>query len=208
VALDEVDDGWDENGGWGVTGVASSLTTLGADQVDTESEALGDVLWVADHVHVEDAVGVELVDDGLWWDTDGRDEELGARLDDNVDELVELALGVIVVGLAGVTANLWEKEIDTEWSVLIVQVRLELSNLLAEHVWGVADTTDNTETTGIGDCGSELWASGNVHSSQNNWVVDLQEIGGGGADLLWRSHDECSLRGIKKREVKRIEYIV
>lgn len=96
VALDEIDDGWDEDGGWGVTGVSTSLTTLSANEIDTESEALGDVLWVTDHVHVEDAVGVELVDDSLWWDTDGGDEELGARLDNDIDELVELTLGVIV----------------------------------------------------------------------------------------------------------------
>lgn len=89
-----------------------------------------------------------------------------------------------VLGLAGGTANLWEKEVDTEWSVLVVQVGLELSDLLAEHIWGVSNTSNNTETSGIGDSGSELWASGNVHTSQNNWVVDLQEISGGGADLL------------------------
>lgn len=89
-----------------------------------------------------------------------------------------------VLGLAGGTANLWEKKIDTEWSVLVVQVGLELSDLLAEHIWGVSNTSDNTEPSGIGDSSSELWASGNVHTSQNNWVVDLQEISGGGADLL------------------------
>ena len=89
-----------------------------------------------------------------------------------------------ILGLAGGTANLWEKEIDTEWSVLVVQVGLELSDLLAEHIWGISNTSNNTETSGIGDSSSELWASGNVHTSQNNWVVDLQEISGGGADLL------------------------
>ena len=30
------------------------------------------------------------------WDTDGRDEELGTAVDDDADELVELALCVIV----------------------------------------------------------------------------------------------------------------
>jgi hypothetical protein len=32
----------------------------------------------------------------LGWDTDSRDEEFGARIDDDIDEFVELALGVIV----------------------------------------------------------------------------------------------------------------
>lgn len=51
-----------------------------------------------DHVHVEYAGRVELVDDSLGWYTDGGDEELGARFDDDVDELGQLALGVIVAG--------------------------------------------------------------------------------------------------------------
>lgn len=89
-----------------------------------------------------------------------------------------------LLGLTGGAANLWEKEIDTEWGILVIQVGLELSDLLAEHIWGVSNTSNNTETSGIGDSGSELWASGNIHASQNNWVVDLQKIGGGGADLL------------------------
>lgn len=94
--LAEVDDGGDENGGRDVTSVTATLTTLGADNVDAEVEALLDVLGVSDHVHVDDAGSVESVDDVLGRDTDSRDEELGARFDDDVDELVELALGVIV----------------------------------------------------------------------------------------------------------------
>lgn len=39
---------------------------------------------------------MDAVDDVLWWDTDGGDEEGGLLLDDDVDELVELALGVVV----------------------------------------------------------------------------------------------------------------
>jgi hypothetical protein len=51
---------------------------------------------VADHVHVEDAGLVELVDDGLGGHTDGADEQRGAGLDDDVGELTELALGVVI----------------------------------------------------------------------------------------------------------------
>jgi hypothetical protein len=39
---------------------------------------------------------VELVDDGLGGHTDGGDEKLGALLDNNVHELVELTLCVVV----------------------------------------------------------------------------------------------------------------
>ena len=98
LALAKLDNGWDENGGWGISGVSTSLATLGADHINTEVEALLNMLWVSDHVHVEDTVRVELVDNSLWWDTDGGNEKLSAGLDNNIDELVELALGVIVAG--------------------------------------------------------------------------------------------------------------
>lgn len=48
------------------------------------------------HVHVEHAVLVQLVDDSLGGHTDSRDEELRARVNDDVDQFVELALGVVV----------------------------------------------------------------------------------------------------------------
>lgn len=94
--LAKVDNGGDEDGGGDVTGVATTLTTLGADDVDAEVEALLDVLGVSDHVHVDDAGSVKSIDDVLGRDTDSRDEELGAGLDDDVNELVELALCVVV----------------------------------------------------------------------------------------------------------------
>ena len=96
LALAELDNGWDENSGWGISGVSTSLATLGADHINTEVEALLNMLWVSDHVHVENTVGVELVDNSLWWDTDGGNEKFSTRLDNNIDELIELALGVIV----------------------------------------------------------------------------------------------------------------
>ena len=51
-ALDKLGNSWDENGGWDISSVSSTLTTLSADDVHTKSEALCDVLWVSDHVHV------------------------------------------------------------------------------------------------------------------------------------------------------------
>ena len=96
VALDGLNDGGDEDSGGNVTSVTTTLTTLGADDIDTDVNALLDVLDVANHVHVGNTSLVELVDDGLGGDTDGRDKQLGAGLDNNVDELIELALGVIV----------------------------------------------------------------------------------------------------------------
>jgi hypothetical protein len=96
VALDERNDGWDEDGSWVVTSVATTFTSLSADDINTELEAFLDVLWVTDHVHVENTVCVDLVNDSLWWDTDSRDEELGARFNDDVNELAKLTLCVVV----------------------------------------------------------------------------------------------------------------
>lgn len=89
-----------------------------------------------------------------------------------------------LLGLTGTTTDLRKKEIDTERSVLVLQVALQLSNLLAQHLWGVTDTTDDAETTGIGDRSSQLGAGSHVHASQQNWVVDLQEISDGSANNL------------------------
>lgn len=45
--------------------------------------------------------------------------------------------------------------------------------------------SDDTKSAGIGDRSSQLRAGGNVHASKNDWMLDLQEIGAGGSDLLW-----------------------
>jgi len=89
-----------------------------------------------------------------------------------------------LLGLTGTSSDLWEQEINTEWCVLVVQKRLQLGDLLAEHVWGVANSSDNTETTSVGDSSSELWAGSNIHASKEDWVVDLEEVGGDRAELL------------------------
>jgi hypothetical protein len=56
--------------------------------------------------------------------------------------------------------------------------------LLPEHLWGVSDTTNDTETTGVCDSGSQLGAGGHIHTSQEDWVVDLEKIGDGSAENL------------------------
>ncbi|UKZ60312.1 uncharacterized protein TrAtP1_001592 [Trichoderma atroviride] len=93
---DGLDDGGDQHRRRRVAGVAAALTALGADDVGADVEALLDVLDVANHVHVQDAGLVQLLDDGLGRHADGTDEQLGAGLDDDVDEAIELTLGVVV----------------------------------------------------------------------------------------------------------------
>jgi hypothetical protein len=181
--------------------VATALAALRADDVDAEVEALLDVLGVADHVHVQDASLVQLLDDGLGGHPDGANEQLGAGVDDDVDELVQLALGVVVavsgsagnraplvggnvLGLSRASTNLREEQIDAKWRALVVQISLELGDLLAEHVWRVANATQHTDTAGIGDSRRELRPSSHVHASKHDGVLDLQQVGELGADLL------------------------
>jgi hypothetical protein len=88
--------GGDQDGRWDVASVAAAFATLCADDVCADVEAFFDVFWVADHVHVEDAGFVEAVDDGFGRDSNGGDEEFGARVDDDGHEVVKLAFGIVV----------------------------------------------------------------------------------------------------------------
>ena len=96
LALDHLRDSGNEDGGGDVARVAAAFPALGADDVGAHVEAFGNVLGVSDHVHVEDAGGVEAADDMGGRDADGGDEEFGARVDDDGDEFVELAFCVVV----------------------------------------------------------------------------------------------------------------
>lgn len=96
LAFAHSDNGGNKDGRGDISSMSTALTALCADHVDANVETLLDVLGMSDHVHVENAMLVELVDDGLGWHTDGRDEQLCARLDDDIDELTELALCVVV----------------------------------------------------------------------------------------------------------------
>ena len=46
-------------------------------------------------------------------------------------------------------------------------------------------TTDDADATGITHSSCKLWASGNVHASQHDGVVDLQKICDRGPYLLF-----------------------
>lgn len=96
LALAELGDGGDEDGGRDIAGVSSTFATLRADDIGTRIKRFLNVLGVADHVHVQDTGAVETVDNMLGRDTDGRNEEPGAAFNDNIDEFVEFALGVVI----------------------------------------------------------------------------------------------------------------
>lgn len=92
-----------------------------------------------------------------------------------------------LLGLTGAATDLGEKQVDTERSVLVVEVRLELLNLLLEHLGGVADTANDTQTAGVGDGGGKLGAGSDVHARKQDGVLDLEKISDGSADLLCRA---------------------
>jgi hypothetical protein len=104
--------------------MATAFAALCANDVGTGGERLLDVLGRTNHVHVGDAGGVELVDGPARGHAHGRDEEFGARLNDNVNQLGQLAFSIIAVGLARTAANLRQKQIDAKRRVLVDQVLL------------------------------------------------------------------------------------
>lgn len=57
---------------------------------------------------------MEAFDRAFGGHADGGDEDLGAVLDRDFDELVELAVGVVVVGFAGAATDLREGKVDAE----------------------------------------------------------------------------------------------
>jgi hypothetical protein len=98
-----------------------------------------------------------------------------------------LSIGRDILGLASGAANLGKEKVDTEGSVLVREIALELVNLFPEHFGRVTDTTDDTETTSVGDGSGQLRAGSHVHTCQQDGVVDLEQIGEGGTDFLWKT---------------------
>lgn len=88
------------------------------------------------------------------------------------------------LGLARTSTNLRKQQIDTERRLLVVQVSLELGDLLAQHVWCVSDTTEDTDSSGVGHGSGELRSSSHIHASKHDGVLDLQQIRKLGAELL------------------------
>lgn len=138
LALAKVNDLGDKDRGRDLAGVATALGALGADNVDTNGESLGDVLGGTDHVHDRDAGSVELVDSPLGRNTDGRDEEVALLLNHDVDELGQGAASVVLVGLTGVTADLGEQEVDTPREVGVLELGLDLLDLALKTSGGEA----------------------------------------------------------------------
>ena len=89
-----------------------------------------------------------------------------------------------LLGLSGAASNLRNQEIYAKWGFLVLQVALEFRDLLPEHVGGISHSTDDTEAAGIGDRGCEFGAGSHVHTSEEDRVVDFEEVGDRGTDLF------------------------
>jgi hypothetical protein len=76
--------------------VSPALTALGTDNVNADIEAFPDVLRVANHVHVENAIRVQSFNNSFRWNANGGDEEGSLGANYYINELVELAFGIIV----------------------------------------------------------------------------------------------------------------
>lgn len=117
LALDHLNNGGDEDSCGDISGVATSLSSLSANDIHTSVKALLDVLRVADHVHIEDTSGMQTVNDMLWWDTNSRDKEAGFAFDDNINKLVQLALRVVVASSMLVpTTDTTTNRLELTWS--------------------------------------------------------------------------------------------
>jgi hypothetical protein len=96
LALAQLGNSRDEDGGRNIARVTTTLTTLSADDVGTSVEGLLNMLGVTDHVHIKDTSLVKFFHDVLGRNTDSGNEELGAFRNDDINQLVKLALGVVV----------------------------------------------------------------------------------------------------------------
>ena len=86
--------------------------------------------------------------------------------------------------LSGTASDLGDEQVDTKWCVLVLQICLQLGNLLAQHVWGIAHAANDAETASVGDGGCEFGTCGYVHTGEHDGVIDLEEVGDRGAELL------------------------
>lgn len=53
------------------------------------------------HVHHIDTSGVQFLDSLFGWHSNSTDKELGLFLNDDINEIIKLAFGIIIVGFTG-----------------------------------------------------------------------------------------------------------
>lgn len=115
---------------------------------------------------------MQTLDNLGWAHANGADKDLGLLRNDNVNELAQVAVGVVIVGLARTVANLGDGQVDTKGRALVHELGLEVGNLRAQLLGGEGQAADDAETAGIGHCGREAGARGHEHARQDDRVLD------------------------------------
>mmetsp|Transcript_34228 Transcript_34228/g.90821 ORF Transcript_34228/g.90821 Transcript_34228/m.90821 type:complete len:212 (-) Transcript_34228:155-790(-) len=139
-----------QHAGRDLASVSAALAALGADHVDARIERFQDVVRMAHHVHDRNARSVELVHHRPRRHPDCADEECSLLFDDDVGELVQLAMSIVMVRLAGTATNLRNGEVDAEWGILVIQQFLHFVNFYLKHFGCHCEPTDCAYATGIG----------------------------------------------------------
>lgn len=75
--------------------MSTSFCTLSTYDVRSNGTSFGDMFRMPNHVHVQDTVGVKFFDNMFRGDSDGRNKKFRATGDDDVDQRVQVAFGIV-----------------------------------------------------------------------------------------------------------------
>src|SRR5690349_21384385 len=94
--------------------LTTPFAALGTYNVYTSVQSLHRMLGVSNHVHDQDASLMQSLDSPRRRHANCTDKQLRSILDRDLDQVVELTVCVIVVGLARTAAHLRERKIDAK----------------------------------------------------------------------------------------------
>lgn len=57
---------------------------------------------------------MKLLDDLFWWNTDGANKQLCTFLNDDINQVIQTAFGVVIVGLSSSCRQRGNEQVDTE----------------------------------------------------------------------------------------------
>ena len=106
-----------------------------------------------------------------------------------------------LLGFPRTTTDLWDQKINTEWCVLVFEICLQFGDLFPQHIRGVANAANDSQSTGIGDGCSESRSSRDVHACEHDWVIDFEEVSDRGAELLCGyTTSDCFCSGLRGKK--------
>ena len=122
------------------------------------------------------AHGVELLARGDGRHANRGHKERGPLLDDDVQQLEERAACVVLVGLAGRTANLRQEQVHAPGRGLVLEPLLDLLALLTQHLRRVAKPADDAEPALVRDGRRQLRPRGDVHAGEEDRLAQAEEL--------------------------------